>query len=376
MTGKMDYKTNYMKQKIKDALGKGRGKLPRLRRRSHDVRINQALENLPRITNETVAEHREEMLSSARKFIYPLQHSRGRIVKISVLLAIVGVIAFLTYVLVALYKFQSNSTFVYGVTRVLPFPVAKAGGAWVSYESYLFELRRFVHYYETQQEADFSSEDGRSQLDNFKERSLQAVIDDAYIKQLANDNGVTVSNREVDDAVALLREQNRLGGSDEEFRDVLREFWGWTVDDFRRELRQQILAQKVVAKLDTQTGDRARQAEARLKGGEPFAKVATEMSDDELTKGSGGEYAFLVDRSNPNLSPKVVDELFRLTPGQTSAIIDTGYALEIVRVNSTANDKLRAAHISFSYRPAGTFIKPVADKEPPQRYIKLEAPRR
>lgn len=365
-----------MKQKIKDVFSKGGRKLPRLRRRSHDTRINQALENLPRITNETVAEHREEMLSSARKFIYPLQHSRGRIVKISVMLAIVGVITFLAYVLVALYKFQSNSTFVYGVTRVLPFPVAKAGDAWVSYESYLFELRRFIHYYESQQEADFNSKDGQVQLANFRQRSLQAVIDDAYIKRLAAENGVTVGNSEVDDAVALLREQNRLGGSDDEFRDVLREFWGWSVDDFRRELRQQLLAQKVVAKLDTQTADRARQAEARLKGGEAFAKVATEMTDDEQTRGSGGEYSFLVDRSSPNLSPKLVDELYRLKPGQVSAVIDTGYSLEIVRVNSMANDKLRAAHISFAYRPAATFIKPLADKQPPQRYIKLDTPGR
>jgi parvulin-like peptidyl-prolyl isomerase len=233
-----------------------------------------------------------------------------------------------------------------------------------------------MHYYETQQEADFNSEDGRTQLANFKERSMQAVIDDAYIKRLASENGVTVNNSEVDDAVALLREQNRLGGSDEEFRDVLREFWGWTVDDFRRELRQQLLTQKVVAKLDTKTADRARQAEARLKAGEAFAKVAAEMSDDEQTRGSGGEYSFLIDRSNPNLSPKLVDELYRLQPGQASGIVDTGSALEIVRVNSTANDKLRAAHIAFNYQPAAGFIKPLSDKQPPQRYIKLETPQR
>ncbi|MBI2285652.1 hypothetical protein HYU82_02420, partial [Candidatus Saccharibacteria bacterium] len=28
-------------------------------------------ENVPRITNETIAEHREEVLKGARKFIYP-----------------------------------------------------------------------------------------------------------------------------------------------------------------------------------------------------------------------------------------------------------------------------------------------------------------
>src|SRR6478672_386206 len=63
------------------------GKIPsqlRFRRRPEvDEKLVQALQNLPRITNETVAEHREEVLSSARKYIYPLSHSKRRIVAIS-----------------------------------------------------------------------------------------------------------------------------------------------------------------------------------------------------------------------------------------------------------------------------------------------------
>lgn len=356
-----------MKQKIKDTLSKR--SLPRLRRRDKGKQFNEALENLPRITNETVAEHREEMLSSARKFIYPLQHSRQRIVKISVALSIVGVIAFLAFVLVSLYKVQSYSTFMYGVTRVLPLPVAKAGGSWVSYESYLFELRHLTHYYETQLATNFEDKDGKAQLQTFRQRSLQQVIDDAYVKQLARENGIGVSNREVDDAVALLRSQNRLGNSDQEFADVLKEFWNWSVDDFRRALKQQLLAQKVVAKLDTEAADRARQAQARLKGGADFAKLAAELTEDQDTRGSGGEYSFLIDRGNRDLAPKVVDALYKLKPGQVSDIIDTGYTLEIVRVNATDNDKLRAAHISFKYKPVGEFLKPLKDKQPAQRYI-------
>lgn len=362
-----------MKQKIKGLVRKPN--LERFRRgRNKDNRLNQAIENLPRITNETVAEHREEMLKGARKFIYPLQHSRRYIVKFSVWLAVVGVVAFIAFVLVSLYKFQSSSTFIYGVTRVLPFPVAKAGDSWVSYESYLFELRHFTHYYETQQETDFSTKDGQVQLENFRQRSLQQVIDDAYVKQLARDNGITVNNAEVDDAVNLLRQQNRLGNSDQEFADVLQEFWGWSIDDFRRELRQQLLAQKVVAKLDTATADRARQAEARLQGGMDFAKLAAEVSDDAANKASGGEYGFLIDRSNRELAPRVVDTLFRLQPNQVSGIIDTGYSLEIVKVISTTNDKLRAAHLSFNYRPVNEFVKPLAEKNPPSRYIPVDPP--
>jgi hypothetical protein len=48
-----------------------------------EERVDEALSNVPRITNDTVAEHREEVLSSARRFIYPLQHSKHSVVRIS-----------------------------------------------------------------------------------------------------------------------------------------------------------------------------------------------------------------------------------------------------------------------------------------------------
>lgn len=355
---------------LKDIQLKKPSKL-RFRRKGADSKITQAMENLPRITNETLAEHREEMLHSARRFIYPLQHSRQRIVKVSIALFAMVIVVFIGYVLLSLYKLQSASTFIYSITRVVQLPVARAGNSWVSYESYLFELRHYKHYYETQQQVDFATDSGRDQLLAFKKQALGQVIDDAYVKQLAAKNNVSTSNQEVDDAVRLLREQNRLGSNDQEFADVLKEFWGWSIDDFRRELRQQLLAQKVVASLDSSTADKARTAFAALQNGTEFAAAAQQFSDDEATKATGGEYSFLIDRSNRDVAPKVVDELYKLQPGQTSQVIDTGYALEIVKVLSAADGKVRAAHISKNYKPVTAFTKPLQDKSPPQQYIKF-----
>src|ERR1700757_4024404 len=49
-----------------------------------EEKVSEALSSVPRITNETVAEHREEVLSTARKYIYPLQHSKHHVGRISV----------------------------------------------------------------------------------------------------------------------------------------------------------------------------------------------------------------------------------------------------------------------------------------------------
>lgn len=360
-----------MKQKIKHILKK-RPSLKKLARRGKkqpQQTLDQAVQGLPRITNETVAEHREEVLSSARKYIYPLQHSAHRVVIISISLFVLVIVAFFTYCMLALYKFQSSSTFLYRITQVLPFPIAKAGPRYVAYENYLFELRHYVHYYQTQQRVDFDSESGKQQLAEFRTRAMNRVIDYAYVKQVAKQHNISVTDRELEDAIRLVRSQNRLGSNDQVFEDVLKEFWGWSVNDFKRELKQQMLAQKVISTLDTATHERAKGVIERLVRGEDFAAVAKEVSDEPISKANGGDYGFTISPSDRNLSPQVIDILFKLQPNQTSNLVNTGTGLEIIKLKQKDGDKVQAAHIVFNFKPIDTYINPLKEKSKPKQFI-------
>jgi hypothetical protein len=343
----------------------------RLTRRKGYNNPLEALTDLPRITNETVAEHREEILGSARKYIYPLQHSRGRIVKISASLLVGFIVIFFAYCGLALYKFQSTSTFVYEITRVIPFPIARAGSHIVSYESYLFELRHLTHYYETQQKEDFSTESGRRHMTKLKQDALQKVVDDAYVKKLAATNNITVSNRDVSDQIELVKSQNRLGSSDQMLGDVLKQFWGWSIEDFRRELKSQLLAQKVASVLDTTAHARAANALAEIDSGADFAAVAAKYSDDEMTKAKGGQYPAPVAKTNRDVPPQVVGALFSLQPGKTSRVVDTGYSLEIVKSLAISGDKVQGAHISFKVEPIASRLAPLKAQSKTYHLIKV-----
>lgn len=326
---------------------------------------------LPRITNDTVAAHREEVLSSARKYIYPLQHSKHRVVKISVSLLVTAVIAFFVYFGLALYKFQSTSSFVYAVTQVIPFPVAKAGSSYVSYNSYLFELRHYIHYYQTQQQVDFSSKSGKEQLAEFKRRSMNKVIQVAYAKQLAKQHSVSVSGKEIDNEIALVRSQNRLGGSDQVFHDVLNQFWGWSVTDFRRELGDELLAQKVVSTLDTQARDKANEAYTQLQAGADFGDTAKKYSEDPSTAPGGGAYPIAIDRTNRDIAPQLVAVLFTLKQNEISPVINTGYRLEIVKVTQINGDKIQAAHIAINLKDISVYTNQVQSHAKPHRLISV-----
>jgi hypothetical protein len=336
-----------------------------------------SLENVPKITNESIAEHREQVLKGARKYIYPLQHSKRRIIVVTVSVMVTAIIALLIYCSLALYKFHQYNTFIYRVTQVVPFPIAKAGNKYVSYENYLFELRHYVHYYESQQQRNFAGAD-HQQLVQFRQQALENVIDNAYVKQLAAKNHVSVSNKEVNSRLDEVRAQNRLGGNNKVFEDVLRSYWGWSINDFKRSLKTQILMEKVQLALDKSAQTKATAVVAQAKAGSDFTALAKQYSDDPNAKSNGGDYGFAITKTNPNVPPEVVDALFNLQNGQVSdpilsspVLANQGPSLQIVKVTGISGNSVSAQHIVINLEDISGDIKAIKKTNPPHQYIHL-----
>ena len=329
---------------------------------------------VPRITNENVAEHREEVLSGARKYIYPLQHSKHRIVIWTTSLVILTILVFMSSTVFLLYRRQTSSGFMYQVTKVLPFPIARSGNMLIAYENYLFELRHYIHYYETQQKLSFETEAGQDQLASYKKRALDDVVNLAYTKKIAQEKGISVSAEEIDEQIRIAREQKRLGSSEDIFEDVLREYWNWSIDDFRRSLTDELLVQKVTRALDSETETRAVTALARISAGEDFGAIAKEYSDEEATRDAGGEFG-QVDPTNRNVSQQTVDTLLRLPAGQFSGITvtpyESGYALEIVKNLENVGNGARGARIIFKLKDLAGTLNDRKDQKPYRLYISL-----
>lgn len=328
-------------------------------------------ESIPRITNENVSQQREEVLSGAKKYVYPLKHSRHKIVIVSVSIVVAMFIGFMTYTLLNLYKFQNTSKFMHQVTKIIPFPVARVGGTFVSYESYLFELRHYIHYFENQQELDFNSDSGKAQLAEQRKRSLDTVVNEAYINKIAKEKNITVSNEEIVKQITLLKSQNRLGGEDKVFEDVLKDFWGWSTSDFRRSISNEILKNKVVQALDPTVRVKANTALAQINSGKDFATVAKEFSDDETTKDKGGELGFLVSKSDRNIPPQTAEALFNLKTGEVSKVIDLGYGLEIVKNLGVQGDKVKAARIFFAYKDLDSYLNDYKAQQKARVFIRV-----
>lgn len=332
------------------------------------------LKDVPHITSETIGEHREQVLSGARKYIYPLQHSKHRIVVVTSTIIVFTILAFLVYCTAALYRLYQYNTFLYRVTQVVPFPIARTGGTYVNYENYLFELRHYIHYYQNKQQNLFG---GEQQINTYRKQALSDVINNAYVKILADKNKVKVSDKEVDAQITAVRNQNRLGSNDKVFADVLRDYWGWSINDFKRSLKEQMLATKVAARLDTATDTKAHAVLGQLLNGADFNQWAKDASN-AADAGNGGDYGFGISRTNPNVPPEVIDQLFKLKPGILSDVIlasrtdvSRPNTLEIVRVNASDGTTVSAQHISFNLQDISVYIDQLKKQQPVKSYVKF-----
>ena len=90
---------------------------------------------------ERVEERREEVLSRGRKFKYPLQYAKHKLVINTVIIAVVGVVVLAVAGWAALYKFQDMGDIMYRISLVIPAPVAQVDGKNVRFSDYLMTAR-------------------------------------------------------------------------------------------------------------------------------------------------------------------------------------------------------------------------------------------
>lgn len=319
-------------------------------------------------------QYRHAIIRSGDKYRSSVIITPRRLVGLSLLIMFLAMIGLISYVSVRAYRHQDYSQFMSDVTRVIPVPVARVDTTFISYHEYLQELRRYTHYFESQQDLDLSDPNNDNILRDLKQRSLRHVVNQVYIDRLASEHKIKISDDEVEAELALLRQQNKLGGNEAETAAVLGEFFGLSIDEFLDRIRDELLKQKVVAKLDQrQAQSRAESIRQRAVAGEDFAELAQLNSDDPVSSAIGGEYNFWLDIDEQNETPAVLAAVFETEVGGISPIIQTGYRLEIIKVlEENSEGQRRAAHISFYFSTEVEILRDIKERQPAVYYLHID----
>lgn len=322
-----------------------------------------------RITNETVAEHRERILSGARKFKYPLQYTKHRILLTSVGIVIIASFSFLGFAGWQLYVVQNTDKFIYRLTQAIPVPVASADGDWVGYSDYLRELRSSIHYFSTKEAVNFNSDDGKRQLEYQKRLALDKAIESAVVSKLAKKEGISVTDKELNDFIDAQIGNNKLGLSRDAYAQVISDYYDWSIGEYGQSVKNQLLRQKVSAKLDTSARQRAEDALKSLQAGTDFGKLVNDVSEDTPTKARGGDSG-PISRSATDPSG-LVAAAGQLQPGQISAVIDGVDGFYIIKLIESNDEEVRFAKVLIKYTYLDQKIAELKDQGKISEYIKV-----
>ena len=261
---------------------------------------------------EKVEERREEVLARGRKFKYPLQYAKHRLVFVTIIVAVVAVGLLIGAGYVALYKAQSESNVLYRLTQIAPIPVAKVDGEDVRYSDYLMIYRSSIAPVEQQQGKLGDDEDSETMRAHYKRLALTEAEKYTYAEKLARELGVEVTDEMVDEA---LKENRNVGGterSEEAFKKILQDNFGLSEREYRRMLYLSLVQREVSVAVDKEAEATAKLVESRLNGEVNFNELASELGDKVVYEETGG----LVDKMNVDGGRAAAAA--KLEPGQVS----------------------------------------------------------
>lgn len=203
-------------------------------------------------------------------------------------------------------------------------------------------------------------------MDQGGKNVLDWLIESKLISQKAKEEGISISDKDIEDRISQLRDSF---GSQEKFISFL-SLYGLTEESLKKQLIPRLLAEKIMMKNKTVTDkelldyfnknkssfdekeqvklrhilvktlEEAQEIENELKKGIEFSKLAQERSIDTATKTQGGELGWV---TRGVLDPALEKIVFSLNTGERTSIIKTSFGYEIAEVL----DKKSAKSVTF-----------------------------
>lgn len=238
---------------------------------------------------EKVDERREEVLAAGRKFKYPLQWTKHRVVINTVLISFIVLAIVVLSGWLALYRFNMTDDMLYRITKAIPVPVASIDGENVRFSDYLMLYRSSMLSIERQADQLDTQESIDTLRPFYMRQALTEAEEYTYAMKLARENNIEVTNDEVN---AEFDRHLHIGGverSESSFMKIIEENFGLNRSEYNRMLYLSLIKAKVEALVDNNAEKIAAKVEAEItsKNGD-YAAVAETLGDKIIYEETGG----------------------------------------------------------------------------------------
>lgn len=225
-----------------------------------------------RITNDTVAQHREKVLAAGRKHKYPIQYTKRRLVWITMFVSLAILAIFVGLGWAQLYLWKDTSDIAYRITKILPLPVANIDGENANYSDYLLYHRSSLAVLQAQGQSD-----QKDKVKFYQNQSINKALEVAYAKRLARENNIIVDDSKVQDLIKKQQESSKLSQS--AYESVVKDNLHWSMDELKIAMKYTLLKQEVSFKIDKTADDLVSTIQNKVKSGKSLKDIADEMGN-------------------------------------------------------------------------------------------------
>ncbi len=282
-----------------------------------------------RITNDTVAEHREKILAGGRRYKYPIQYAKHRLVINAIVITLATLVIMVAIGWWQLYLAQNTSTFMYRVTQLFSLPVAKVDKTFVSYSDYLLYYRPSEYYLEKFGDRRATAETNTAEQNHIKRAALDKAISVAYARQIMKERTITVTDTEVNQALESLRRASNGELSQDAINASAERNFGVTEADTFMQYKNSLSVSKAAFVID----DTARALKDRVvqkiktTGNSDLEKIATEINvtqKDSVSYGVSGLVSIASVSSGVRVTDIAKNEKGKIA-GPIQSLTDDGY---------------------------------------------------
>lgn len=325
----------------------------------------------PKTEREKVEERREEVLAKGRKFKYPMQYAKHKLIINTIIVAVVAIVLMVVTGWVMLYKFQDTSDMVYRITQVFPVPVGEVAGEKIRYSDYLMIYRSNLITAERQGGQIGGEEaDEETMRKVYKQAAMDAAVEYTYALKLGREMGVEVTDDEVTTA---FDEHLRVGGverSEEAFLKILNDNFGMSKTEYRRMLYLSLMKAKVVQAVDDDALELAEEVEQVLAENENDLLAVVDALGDAVEYEETGQ---LVDGMNVDGGRS--SRAMLLEPGQLSErfLSSNGDGYYYIKLVEKTDTDVNYASLKIGFSKFGMMVADLYADGEVEIYIDLES---
>ena len=323
-----------------------------------------------RITDANIEERREEVISRGKKFKYPFQYAKHRLVIITVIIGVVALAAFSVIGWLQLYHFQNMSDIVYRFTKVIPMPVAEIDGTNVRYSDYLMLYRSSVQAIENQQGKLTDSEEDTLIKNQYKRQALDNAIQYAYALKLADELDIKITDEQIDEVAREHRTVDGVERSDSAFQEIIFHNFGLSVSEYRRLLMLSLTKKEVSERVDTNATNLSNKVKELIETKKSdLSAIAGEISDENVMYEETGDMVDIMNLDGGRATVAATLERGEISEPFASKNGDGFYFVQLV---SKTDSQVSYTSIFIKFTEFDTRIKNFSEEGKIKEYIKVD----